>query len=107
VNESSDLEALQVLHQFLSLVHPTHAGTAPTRESVDARSNPWAIHQQVTDMYLSLAREQYSKNNQVDPDVQVGLGTLYYMMGEYTEARDCWTAALGERPDVSRNAKPT
>lgn len=100
VNESSDLEALQVLHQFLALVHPAHAGPAPTRESLDSRSNPWAVHQEVTDMYLNLARSQYNTNNQVDPDVQVGLGTLYYMMGDYTEARDCWTAALGERPDV-------
>lgn len=55
----------------------------------------------MTNSYLNLAREQYASNGTVDPDVQVGLGTLYYMMGEYGEARDCWVAALGERPDVS------
>lgn len=52
-------------------------------------------------MFLELARQQYSDKGIVDPDVQVGLGTLYYMMGEYGEATDCWTAALGERPNVS------
>ena len=101
MNESSDLEALQVLHQYLAIVHPAHAGRAPMKETVDERSNPWAVHQEVTDQYLALARAQYTDKGIVDPDVQVGLGTLYYMMGDYGEARDCWTAALGERPDVS------
>jgi len=68
---------------------------------VEKRGDPWASHQDVTDMFLDLARQQYSDKGIVDPDVQVGLGTLYYMMGEYGEATDCWTAALGERPNVS------
>jgi peroxin-5 len=33
VNESADFEALQVLHQFLALVHPEHAGAAPQRST--------------------------------------------------------------------------
>ncbi len=57
--------------------------------------------QDMTEKFLAVAREQYNTLGQVDPDVQVGLGTLYYMMGEYDQARDCWVAALGERPDVS------
>jgi peroxin-5 len=63
--------------------------------------SPWALHQALTNSFLDLARAQYTSRGEVDPDVQVGLGTAYYMMGEYEEARKCWVAALGERPDVS------
>jgi peroxin-5 len=62
--------------------------------------SPWALHQTLTNSFLNLASEQYGSQGEVDPDVQVGLGTAYYMMGEYEEARKCWVAALGERPDV-------
>lgn len=55
----------------------------------------------MADSFLALAKEQYQKGEKVDPDVQVGLGTLFYMMGDYDQARDCWVAALKERPEVS------
>jgi peroxin-5 len=99
VNESLDLAALTTLHQLLSQLHPQHAGPAPQRSEFISSDNPWALHQRMTTQYLDLAREQYGVSGHVDPDVQVGLGTLYYMQGEYEEARSCWVAALGERPD--------
>ncbi|TXT07382.1 hypothetical protein VHUM_03102 [Vanrija humicola] len=99
VNESLDLAALTTLHQLLTTLHPTHAGAAPSRAEFVASDNPWALHQRMTDQFLALAREQYANAGHVDPDIQVGLGTLYYMMGEFGEARSCWVAALGERPD--------
>lgn len=101
VNESEDLAALTTLHQFLTTSHPQHAGQAPTRTQMTESESPWALHQTLTNSFLDLARAQYTSNGEVDPDVQVGLGTAYYMMGEYEEARKCWVAALGERPDVS------
>ncbi|WWC85554.1 uncharacterized protein L201_000418 [Kwoniella dendrophila CBS 6074] len=100
VNESLDLAALTILHQYLSLVHPTYAGQAPSKQSAsETNTSPWALHQSMAERFLNLAREQWQNNQSVDPDVQVGLGTLYYMMDNYEEARGCWTNALGEKPD--------
>jgi len=99
VNESLDLAALTTLHQLLEQLHPANAGPAPSRSEFIASDNPWTLHQRMTEQYLALAREQYARAGHVDPDVQVGLGTLYYMQGEFGEARSCWVAALGERPD--------
>lgn len=103
MNESEDLAALTTLHQFLTILHPAQAGPAPTRTQMTESESPWALHQTLTNSFLDLAREQYASKGEVDPDVQVGLGTAYYMMGEYEEARKCWVAALGERPDVCRD----
>lgn len=106
VNESLDLAALTTLHQLLVTLHPQHAGTAPSRTDFISSDNPWALHKGMTDRFLALARDQYQQKSTVDPDIQVGLGTLYYMMGEFGEARSCWVAALAERPDVSSGPVP-
>ncbi|KAK4686509.1 peroxin-5, partial [Tremellales sp. Uapishka_1] len=101
VNESLDLAALTTLHQFLSVSHAAFATAPPSRsrlaESTDA--NPWKLHLEMTDAFMALAKSQYQSKGTVDATVQVGLGTLYYMMGEYTDARECWVNALNEKPD--------
>ncbi len=101
VNESLDLEALQTLHQYLTILYPSLAGPQPTPSQMSSSSTPWTLHQQMIDSFLEIAKCQYGKEGKVDPYVQVGLGTLYYMMGDYAAARSCWVAALEEKPDVS------
>lgn len=99
VNESLDLAALTVLHSYLALTHPDTAGPAPARSQISNTDGPWALHQSVTDQYLSIAQQQFRSSSSVDPNLQVGLGTLYYMMGEYGEARESWVGALSEKPE--------
>ena len=81
MNESEDLAALTTLHQYLSILHPTHAGEAPSRTRLHEATSPWTLHTEMRDRFLGLARDQYGLNGAVDPDVQVALGTMYYMMG--------------------------
>ena len=59
----------------------------------------WASHESVTETFITLAREQHARGD-LDPDVQIGLGVLFYANGSYDRAKDCFEAALSVRPNV-------
>jgi peroxin-5 len=59
----------------------------------------WDTHNRITDLFLTLARTQHSEGN-MDPEVQIGLGVLYYTNQEFDKAKDCFETALAARPKV-------
>ncbi|KAJ3014948.1 Peroxisomal membrane signal receptor PTS1 [Thoreauomyces humboldtii] len=53
-------------------------------------------HEQISDMFISAAR--MAAGQDLDADVQVGLGVLFNISEEYLKAVDCFEAALSIRP---------
>ncbi|CAE6448545.1 unnamed protein product, partial [Rhizoctonia solani] len=94
-NESYTRASQHTLRQYLHTRFPDIVGPKDVQPESLA---PWAGHELTTDLFLRVARSQYASGQPVDPDVQSGLGTLYYTNGEYDKAADCFAVALNVRP---------
>lgn len=87
-----------MLLRWLSARFPDHPIGDDVWESL--KQSAWHSHDRVTEVFINLAREQHTQGG-LDPDVQVGLGVLFYTNNEYDRAKDCFEAALSVRPAVS------
>ena len=93
-NEGYDSTAYRTLERWLSIKYP--AIIAPSELSAPHQlgfTDRHQLHQRVTEHFIRAA--QLSPDGEhMDPDVQVGLGVLFYGAEEYDKAVDCFRAAL-------------
>ncbi|PCH43430.1 TPR-like protein, partial [Wolfiporia cocos MD-104 SS10] len=94
-NESLERASHTMLLRWLHARFPSHEIPEAAWKSLSQSS--WHSHEQVTDVFLGLAREQYSRG-EMDPDVQIALGVLFYANSNFDRAKDCFEAALAVRP---------
>jgi peroxin-5 len=102
-NEGYDSTAYRTLERWLSIKYPSII--SPSELSADADigfTDRQILHEKVTDLFISAA--QLSPDGEhMDPDVQVGLGVLFYGAEEYDKAVDCFSAALASTESGTSN----
>ncbi|RDL38578.1 uncharacterized protein BP5553_02918 [Venustampulla echinocandica] len=104
-NEGYDSTAYRTLERWLSIKYP--AIISPGDLSSEAEvgfTDRHILHEKVTDLFIRAA--QLSPDGEhMDPDVQVGLGVLFYGAEEYDKAVDCFSAALASTESGATNQR--
>lgn len=104
-NEGYDSIAYRTLERWLSVKYPQIID--PKDLSPDAEmgfTDRQVLHDKVTDLFIRAAQLS-PEGSQMDPDVQVGLGVLFYGAEEYEKAVDCFSAALASTESGTSNQK--
>lgn len=93
-NESYDSTAYRTLERWLSVKYPQIHPPSQVSEPADLGFTDRALlHERVTKLFIRAAQLSPS-GVQMDPDVQVGLGVLFYGAEDFDKAVDCFNAAL-------------
>lgn len=97
-NEGYENAAYVTLEKWLSTKYPDIVDKARSQEPKLGNEDRFELHSRVTELFIRAAQLSPDGAN-MDADVQVGLGVLFYGNEEYTKAIDCFNAALTVRPD--------
>jgi peroxin-5 len=93
-NEGYDSTAYRTLERWLSVKYPQILNPKDLSPAADMGfTDRQVLHEKVTNHFIRAA--QLSPDGEhMDPDVQVGLGVLFYGAEEYDKAVDCFQSAL-------------
>lgn len=98
INEGYDQAANATLLKYMARSRPHLAPSNNFPPLETERTDPWARLNYVRDLFLKAARED-AAHGVMDPEIQVGLGLLFYSTSSYEQAKDCFQAALESRPN--------
>ncbi|GAB7356737.1 hypothetical protein MBLNU459_g7643t1 [Dothideomycetes sp. NU459] len=101
-NEGYDSTAYRTLERWVATKYPAVVTKPLSAESDIGFTDRHLLHEKVTDLFIAAAQLSPS-GEQMDPDVQVGLGVLFYGAEEYDKAVDCFGAALASTETGSTN----
>ncbi|XP_014666231.1 PREDICTED: peroxisomal targeting signal 1 receptor-like isoform X2 [Priapulus caudatus] len=97
-NEGMHHQACETLKRWLKN-QPAYGTLVPQEGAKSTSASSFLSgpeHAEATSMFMAAARQN---PEQLDPNIQCGLGVLFNMSGEYDKAIDCFKAALSARPD--------
>jgi len=102
-NEGYDSTAYRTLERWLATKYSQIVSLDNlTPEGEMGFTDRHVLHEKVTDLFIRAA--QLSPDGEhMDPDVQVGLGVLFYGAEEYSKAVDCFEAALASTESGTTN----
>ncbi|KAI9138959.1 hypothetical protein BKA69DRAFT_1088236 [Paraphysoderma sedebokerense] len=92
-NENCEQDSLDALESWIS----HHQRYKVILEEGRVRNGGGSRFDYVSSLFLEAARSNPGED--LDADVQVGLGVLFNLSEEYEKAVDCFEAALAKRPD--------
>ncbi|KAI1425379.1 tetratricopeptide [Xylaria sp. FL1777] len=102
-NEGYDSTAYRTLERWLSVRYPSIIAPAELSPATDLGfTDRQLLHVKVTNLFIQAARLS-PDGEHMDPDVQVGLGVLFYGAEEYEKAVDCFSSALASSELGSSN----
>lgn len=102
-NEGYDSTAYRTLERWLSIKYPSIISPADLSPATDLGfTDRQVLHDKVTELFIKAACLTPGGEH-MDPDVQVGLGVLFYGAEEYDKAVDCFSSALASSEQGSSN----
>lgn len=104
-NEGYDTTAYRTLERWLSAKYPTVLPPAELSNAAEIGfTDRQQLHERITDKFIEAA--QLSPDGEhMDPDVQVGLGVLFYGGEDFDKAVDCFHAALASSEQGTSNQR--
>ncbi|KAJ3410421.1 Peroxisomal membrane signal receptor PTS1 [Chytridiales sp. JEL 0842] len=103
-NEGQYLQAYASLNRWITTKYPS-LSTDQTPAAAGVYNTTDDLHDKSSKLFIEAVRRgpeasafPVVESKDLDPDVQVGLGVLFYMKGEYNKAIDCFSSALTARP---------
>jgi peroxin-5 len=104
-NEGYDSTAYRTLERWLSVKYPNIVSPSELTSDADVGfTDRHQLHEKTTELFIRAA--QLSPDGEhMDPDVQVGLGVLFYGAEEYGKAVDCFSAALASTESGTSNQR--
>lgn len=98
INEGYDNAAFATLERWISTKYPQISDRVREQNPSVSDEDRYSLNKRVTELFIKAAQLSPNQAN-MDADVQMGLGVLFYANEDFDKTIDCFQAALSIRPN--------